>query len=111
MLRFVKLLFLLPIAVVILTLCYLNRAWVRLIYWPEMLGGEQAVNVQLFVALIGMLMLGIVIGGVATWLTQSGHRRAERRYKQEAEKLKSEAERLKAAQPTADFALPALKSR
>jgi uncharacterized integral membrane protein len=111
MLRFVKLLFILPVAAVILALCFLNRTWVRLIYWPEMLGGEQAATVPLFVALIGMMMIGVVVGGLATWLTQSGHRRAERRYRQEAEKLKSEAERLKAAQPAADFALPALKSR
>ncbi|MGL5113701.1 MAG: lipopolysaccharide assembly protein LapA domain-containing protein [Beijerinckiaceae bacterium] len=111
MLRFVKLLFILPIAAAIIALCFLNRAWVRVIYWPDILGGEQAVNVPLFGALIAMMMLGVIVGGLATWLTQSGHRRAERRYKREAETLKSEADRLKAAQPVPDFALPALKSR
>jgi Lipopolysaccharide assembly protein A domain len=111
MLRFLKLLFILPIAAVILSLCFLNRSWVRLVYWPEMLGGEQAVNIPLFGALIAMMMIGVIVGSLATWLTQSGHRRAERKYKQEAEKLKSEAERLKAAQPAPEFALPALKTR
>ena len=42
--RYLKLLFLLPIGVAIIALAIVNRASVRLIYWPEQLGGEQGLT-------------------------------------------------------------------
>jgi uncharacterized integral membrane protein len=109
--RYLKLLFLLPIAVVIVALAVSNRTAVRLVYWPEQLGGELGLTLPLFAALMLALMAGVIIGGLATWLTQGSHRRAERQYRREAERLKSEAERLKAMQPSAgELALPMLKS-
>ncbi len=98
-LRSLKLLFLLPIGIAIVTLAVMNRTPTRLVYWPSSLGGELALTVPLFVALMLALIVGVVLGGGAAWLAQSRHRQAERRYRREAERLKSEAERLKAMQP------------
>jgi uncharacterized integral membrane protein len=112
MLRYLKLLLLLPIALVVVTLAVSNRAQTKLVYWPDQLGPELSFTAPLFVALMLATMLGVLIGGLATWLTQSGHRRAERQYRREAERLKSEAERLKAMQPVSnEMTLPALKGR
>jgi uncharacterized integral membrane protein len=112
MLRYLKLLFLVPVGVAVIGLAVANRAQVTMVYWPDILGPELSFTAPLFVALMLALMAGVIIGGLATWLAQSGHRRAERQYRREAERLKSEADRLKAMQPvTSELALPALKGR
>jgi len=112
MLRFLKLLLLLPIAIAIVALAVMNRTPARLVYWPQSLGGELAVTAPLFLPLMLALMLGVVIGGMAAWLAQGRHRRNERRYKREADTLKGEAARLKAMQPDpVGLSLPALRPR
>lgn len=110
MIRYFKLLVVVPIAVVLITLAVINRGPVTLRYLPPQLG-EGAISVPMFVALFLALMTGVVIGGAASWWVQGRHRRLERAYRREAEKLKSEAERLRAMQPaTSGLALPALKT-
>jgi uncharacterized integral membrane protein len=99
MVRYLRLLVLLPLGVAIIALALLNRSAVKLTYWPEQFGGELSFTAPLFAALIAALMVGVVIGSLATWLTQGSHRRAERQYRREAERLKTEAERLKSMQP------------
>ncbi len=112
MMRYLKLLIALPAGAAVIGLAVNNRSAVKLVYWPEQLGGELALTLPLFAAMMLALMTGVVIGGMATWLTQGGHRRAERQYRREAERLKSEADRLKAMQPMpSELALPMLKSR
>lgn len=112
MLRYLKLLFILPLGIAVIGLAVINRAPVKLTYWPQQLGGELSLTLPLFVVLMLALMVGVVLGGLATWLAQGSHRRAERQYRKEAERLKTEAERLKAQQPVSgEMMLPALKSR
>ena len=111
MLRYLKLLILVPVGAAIIGLAVINRAPVKLVYWPEQLGGELTLTLPLFAALMVALMLGVILGSTATWLAQGRHRRAERQYRREAERLKSESDRLKAMQPADGLALPALKSR
>ncbi len=111
MLRLLKLIVIVPVAIVIIGLAVINRGMVKLVYWPAQLGGELSLSLPLFVALFAALMTGAVIGGMATWLAQSSHRSAERRYRNEAERLRAEAERLKSMQPAPDLALPLLKAR
>jgi uncharacterized integral membrane protein len=111
MLRALKILILLPIGLAIVALAVMNREPAKLVYWPERLGQELSFTAPLFVALLLAMILGVVLGGMATWLAQSRHRRAERRLRREAERLKSEAARLKAMQPEPmRLSLPALKS-
>jgi hypothetical protein len=44
--------------------------------------------------LFGTLLVGIVIGGAATWVTQARWRRAARRHGAEAQRWQAEADRL-----------------
>jgi uncharacterized integral membrane protein len=112
MLRYIKLLFLVPIAAALIGFAVLNRAPVSLTYWPQQLGGQMAISMPLSILMLFCVMAGVILGGIATWITQGAHRKAERQLRKEAEKLKSEAERLKSMQPTSnELALPLLKSR
>jgi uncharacterized integral membrane protein len=109
MLRLFKLLLIVPVAVVLITLAVINRGPVTLRYLPQQFG-EGAITIPMFVVLFLALMAGVVIGGAASWWVQGSHRRLERAYKREAERLKSEAERLRAMQPVStELALPAIK--
>jgi uncharacterized integral membrane protein len=109
MTRLLKLLVIVPVAVVLITLAVVNRGPVSLRYLPPQFG-EAAITVPMFVALFLALMAGVVIGGAASWWMQGRHRRLERAYKREAAQLKSDAERLRAMQPvSAELALPAIK--
>jgi uncharacterized integral membrane protein len=112
MLRYLKLLFLVPVGAAIIGFAVLNRAPVSLTYWPQQLGGHMTFTLPLSILLLLAVILGVVVGGIATWITQGAHRKAERQLRKEAERLKSEAERLKAMQPASnDLALPLFKSR
>ena len=49
-------------------------------------------RVPLFVVIFGVLLVGVVLGGIATWFAQGAHRRDERHYKRETERLHRELE-------------------
>jgi uncharacterized integral membrane protein len=108
MIRYVKLLFAIPVAVVLIALAVINRSPATLVYLPKQFG-DGSITLPMFVILFAALMTGVLIGGAAAWWAQGSHRRAERQYRREAETLKAEAERLKAMQPSSDLALPALR--
>lgn len=46
----------------------------------------------LFVVAFAALALGVLLGGIASWLAQGKHRRAERRYRREAGRLRATVE-------------------
>lgn len=52
------------------------------------------VDGQFFIFLFTMLIVGVLIGGIATWMTQGKWRRVARVRTQEAMRWKAEAERL-----------------
>jgi uncharacterized integral membrane protein len=109
MLRYLKLLIIIPVAVLLIGLAVINRGPATLTYLPPQLGGA-SVSLPMFAILFLAIMAGVLIGGSAAWLAQGRHRRAERKYRREAEKLKAEADRLKAMQPSmGELALPAMK--
>jgi uncharacterized integral membrane protein len=82
-------------AVLLVTLAVSNRHGVRLVLDPF---NPQApvisAELPFYAYLLGMLILGVVLGGVATWLSQSKWRRTARSRTQEAVRWKAEAERL-----------------
>jgi uncharacterized integral membrane protein len=84
-----------PAAIVLLTLAVINRHGVRLVLDPFR-PDEPVVSLVLpfYVYLIVTLLVGIVIGGLATWLTQAGWRRTARRRGAEAQRWQAEADRL-----------------
>jgi uncharacterized integral membrane protein len=57
------------------------------------------ITVPLFVLLFIALVFGVILGGIATWISQGKSRRAARLAKAEAEKWRSEADRLRAQIP------------
>ncbi len=111
--QLLKALILLPVAIVVVLLAVANRAPVVLSFDPFTPGAPLlSVTLPLFAILFLAVMLGVVIGGVAAWLTQARHRRAERRFKREAARLRAEGERLRERAGAAGLtALPAPGSR
>jgi uncharacterized integral membrane protein len=93
-----KTLVLLPFAIFVIILAAANREMVRFSLDPTPNPApEWAVNVPLFLLLFAAMLLGILMGGMASWLNQGKHRKAERRYRKEADEWRGQFERLKAA--------------
>lgn len=109
MIRFIRLLAIVPIAIGVIVLAVVNRGPLTLRYLPAQFG-DFTVTVPVFVALLGAVMAGVLVGGMASWWAQGRHRQLERAYRREAEKLKTEADRLRAMQPApTTLSLPAVK--
>jgi uncharacterized integral membrane protein len=107
MIRFVKALILLPVAILVVLLAVANRAPVQLSldpFSPE--APEIATTLPLFAIIFAAIMVGVVIGGVATWLSQGKHRRARRQYRREVGHLRTETERLRTQSAAGAPALP-----
>lgn len=95
--RFLKALVLLPIAIIVVLLAVANRAPVTLSFDPFSQDvPEFALTLPLFAVIFAAVMIGVVIGGTATWLAQGRSRQERRRYKREANTLRHETERLRA---------------
>lgn len=101
-----RLLILAPFGVLVILLAAANRQKVTLSFDP--MGGDLwSLQLPLFVALLAAVMIGILIGGIATWVGQSRYRRAARDYGREAKEAQGEVQRLRTLVPTADaVALP-----
>jgi uncharacterized integral membrane protein len=84
-----------PAAVVLITLAVINRHGVQLVLDPFR-PDEPAISLVLpfYAYLFGALLLGVVLGGLATWLTQSRWRRAARARSVQAQRWQAEASRL-----------------
>lgn len=55
-------------------------------------------GVPLFVVLYVVLLVGVLLGGIATWFAQGHHRRREKHWRREAHMLNSELEKLRRGQ-------------
>ena len=106
MIRFLKALILLPIAILVVLLAVANRAPVTLSFDPfAKEAPEFATQLPLYAMIFAAVMLGVVIGGVASWLAQGKNRKSRRKLRRETRQLRYETERLK-TQP-APTTLPA----
>ncbi|WP_439498689.1 LapA family protein [Bosea sp. (in: a-proteobacteria)] len=104
---FFKALILVPVALVIVLFSVANRAPVRVSFDPISRDAPVlAFDLPLFAVVLAAIAVGVLIGGLASWLAQGKHRKAARRNRREAEVLRGEAQSLRAAVP--DSALPAL---
>ena len=109
MIRFLKALVLLPIAILIVLLAVANRQVVTLSLDPfSQTAPEFTTSLPLFAIIFAAVMLGVLIGGIGAWLAQGKHRRERRRYRREANTLRSETDRLKARK--SDTGLPTIPS-
>ena len=82
-------------AVFLVTLAVANRHTVRLVLDPfDPLDPVLVAELPFYAFLFAMLILGVVMGGIATWMSQSRWRRLARLRGQDAARWRAEAERL-----------------
>lgn len=85
----------LPAAIVLITLAVINRHGVRLILDPFRPDDPVIFLVlPLYAYLFAALILGVILGGAAAWMTQGRWRRVARRRTAEALQWQAEADRL-----------------
>jgi uncharacterized integral membrane protein len=91
---FFRILLLLPLAVVVLAFALANRQMASVSF--DVFGTQSpALNGSwpMFLVLFASVMVGILIGGVASWFSQGKLRRDAHRYRAEAERLRAETNR------------------
>ena len=84
-----------PLGVVLVALAVVNRKPVELILNPFG-GAEPGLSLQapFFLLLLGVFALGLVAGGIATWLGQGKWRRTAREEARETRQWRRQADRL-----------------
>jgi uncharacterized integral membrane protein len=88
-------LILVPLAIVILMFAVANREIVTVSFDPFSTTAPAAsVSVPLFVLIFVLVLLGVIIGGVASWLRQGKHRRAARVHQSHVVALRREVDSL-----------------
>jgi uncharacterized integral membrane protein len=83
-----------PVAVVLVAIAVTNRHQVKLALDPFSAEPLIALELPFYVYLIASLILGVILGGVATWLSQGRMRRHARVHMVEARRWRLEADRL-----------------
>lgn len=87
----IRLIVLIPLAIILIALALANRANVLLSLDPIRPETPAAsITVPLFVALLGALIVGIFIGGITAWIGQGKWRRAARSHARELAELRSQ---------------------
>ena len=107
---FIKTLLIVPLALLIVLFTVANRQIVRLSLDP--LSRDVPLytfDTPLFAVVLAALVLGVLVGGFASWLAQGKHRKAKRMLGKEAARLRAEAETLRGMATNA--ALTSLPSR
>ena len=111
-LRFVKLIILVPFAIALVVLCVANRHVVTLALNPFRPEDQvMSLSVPVFVLVLIALISGVMIGSAVTWLAQGRYRKLARDEAQEARKWREEAgkQRTKVEEATTRTLLTASK--
>lgn len=93
--RLVSLLIAFPLGIALVAIALSNRHGVNLVldpFNPET--PALSVTLPFYAYLIGALVVGVILGGLATWLGQSRWRRTARVQGQRAQRFEAEADRL-----------------
>jgi uncharacterized integral membrane protein len=95
MMRFLKFLLLLPIVAAVVLVALGNRQFVTLHLHPfqDIEMPDHTLDVPLYLVMLVAVMIGVVLGGFATWLEQGRHRAAARRARAEVKRLTAEIAR------------------
>ncbi len=103
MATFFKILILVPIAVIILAFSFANTQMTSVSFDPFAGPGSSTAFVQapLFVVLFLTLIVGVIVGGIATWFTQGANRRKARLSREEAEHWQEQVRRMRDQPPVA----------
>ncbi|AGK58589.1 hypothetical protein HYPDE_34588 [Hyphomicrobium denitrificans 1NES1] len=84
-----------PIGVILVAIAVSNRQPVSLIldpFKPE--NPALSIEMPFYAYLLGALVIGVILGGVATWMGQSRWRQTARAQGQRAQRWQAEADRL-----------------
>jgi uncharacterized integral membrane protein len=97
-----------PVAALLLIFALANRTPVTLSLDPFSPGDPAfSVSLPLFLVIILALMVGVVVGSVADWISQGRHRREARHNRHEVRRLEQEAADLRRSQMPVAGNLPA----
>ena len=94
---FLKFIVFAPIAALLLIFAFANRHIVTVSFDPFVSNDIPAfeIDAPLFVILLLTLMIGVMVGSAATWLSQGRFRKAARQNRAEADRLRSQAQTLR----------------
>lgn len=104
--KIIFVLFLIPLAIALIALTVANRGLVPLsldVFNPA--NPALTFHAPLFVWIFCALLIGVIVGGIGSWFAQGKHRKKERAYKKEADKLRFEKENNTATQGSASTSL------
>lgn len=96
--RIVGWVILVPLCLGLIAFALANRHVVAINFNPFVSGDgvvAPGYGVPLFVVLYVVLLVGVLLGGIATWFAQSRHRRGEKHWRREAHQLNRELETLR----------------
>ncbi|MDO6965646.1 DUF1049 domain-containing protein [Rhizobium alvei] len=92
--RLIKIVIIVPIAILLVVLSVANRHLVTLALNPfEPQDSVLSVSLPFFLFLFAALVVGMLIGSVATWFAQGKHRKRAKDEAHEARKWREEADR------------------
>lgn len=92
---------LVPLCLALIVFALANRHFVAINFSPFAavdLAATPGYGVPLFVILYLVLLIGVLLGGTATWFAQSAHRQREKHWRREAQLLNGELEGLRKSQ-------------
>ena len=86
---------LVPLSIALVVFALANRQAVSINFNPFAAPADPNMpgfGVPMFLVIFGVLLVGVVLGGIATWFAQGPHRRDERAFRRENERLHRELE-------------------
>lgn len=99
MIRLLKGLVLLPVAVVVVLFAVANRNAATLSFDPFSAAPVFGVTLPLYAIVFAAVVIGIFVGGIGSWLGQGRVRASARHHRREREKLERETAQLKTFGP------------
>ena len=100
--KFLTAVIVIPLALLFIVFAVANRHFVTVSFNPFDTGDSaSAVSLPLFLLIIVAAIVGVVAGGVATWIGQHRWRRAARQHQADAEAARAELASLRAASAAA----------
>lgn len=96
--KFFTALLLIPLGLILIVFSVANRHLVTVSYDPLETGAPLgSIQLPLFVVIIASAILGVIAGGIGTWIGQRRWRRAARRHQAEAIEAKTQLSNLRAS--------------
>jgi uncharacterized membrane protein YciS (DUF1049 family) len=88
---------LVPLAMLAVAFALGNKQPVSVSFDPFTDSPDHRIEVPLFVIVFAGLIVGVLLGGIATWIGQGRHRKAERMHRRDVERLRTDIDRMRAS--------------